>query len=98
MQESVEECPGGEHNALGIDFRAPDGFHTDGLTVFHQQFFNLVLPDVEKGSVVEYLTPFPDKFATVTLCPRTPYSRTFRTVEHTELDGCGIGNNTHLST
>ena len=57
----------------------------------------LVLPDVEIGGVVEDFAPFPDELAAVALSARAPHGRAFRFVEHAELDGGGIGDDTHAA-
>ena len=97
MHQSVEERARREHDAPGVERGAPDGFHAHGHTVFHQQLLHLVLPDVEVRRVVERLSPFPNEFAAVALCPGTPHGRSFRHVEHAELYRRGIGHQTHLS-
>ena len=98
VQESVEECPCGDDDAFGLDFCSPDCAHAGHLAVFHKQFLHLVLPDVESGGVVELFAPFPNELSPVALRPRAPHGRSFRTVEHSELYGGGVGDDAHLSS
>ena len=54
--------------------------------------------DVKIGSFIEFTSPFPYEFTTIALGSWTPHGRTFRTIEHTKLDGCGISDQSHLSS
>ena len=98
VHQTIEEGACSNDDSLCSDFSAPDGLDAhhlfpDGRTVrhcFHQQFISLVLPDVEIRSCIQNGAPLPDKLSSITLGTRTPDGRTFRTVEHAELDGSGI--------
>ena len=106
MHQAVEEGAAGDDDGLGPDFCAPDSLHAhhlipDGETVRHrlyQQLIGLVLPDVEIRRGIQHGAPFPDKLTPVALGTRTPNGRSLAAIEHTELDGGGIGHQSHLST
>ena len=97
VQQSVEKSAGGDDDTLRPDLHAPDGTDADSLTILYEQFVDLVLPNVEIGSGVKTLTPFPNEFPPVALGTRTPHGGTLGAVEHAELDGGGIGDDAHLS-
>ena len=95
VHQSAEECAGSEYHATCLNLNTPDGAHASHLAVFDHEFRHLVLPDVEVGRVLQYLAPCPDEFSTVALCPRAPHRRSFRQVEHTELEAAAVGHDAH---
>ena len=97
VHQSVEERPGGYHHRTGPELHAPYRLYAYGDAVFHYQLFGLVLPDVEIVGMVEPVAPFPDKLSPVALRPWRPYGRSLALVEHSELDGGEIGDDTCLS-
>ena len=108
MHQSVEERSGCNHNSPRTQLHAPYRLHTNNplcvlrlssnSRLLHQQLFCLVLPDIEVGGLIQSSAPFPDKLTTVALGTGTPHGRSLASVQHTELDGCGIRHQTHLST
>ena len=97
MHQSVEECSCGNDDAFSLEGYTPASGYSSHFTVFHEQFVYGILPDMEVRNVLQYFTPSPDKFATVALGARAPHSRTFRAVEHSELDGSAVGYQPHVS-
>ena len=106
VHQAVEESSCRHDNGFGTQLHAPDGLHSYHLlrlllchrNRLHQQLISLVLPDIEVVGMVQDTTPFPDKLPTVTLGTRAPHGRSFTAVKHSELDGCGIRHETHLSS
>ena len=48
--------------------------------------------------VAQYLDPLLDKPFAVTLAARAPHRRTFALIEHAELDGTAVRDDTHLTS
>ena len=97
MHQAVQECSCGDDDALGVELGSPDGFYADGLSVSNEQFVCLVLPDVEVVGMVEPVAPFPNELSPIALRPWRPHGRSLALVEHSELDGGEIGDDTCLS-
>ena len=99
VHEAVEEGAGGDDDGPGAEFHAPYCSHSYDRPrgAVDEELVGLVLEDVEVRGVVEDMSPLPDELPAVALCPRTPHCRSFRAVEHTELDGGGVGDKAHLS-
>ena len=103
MQQAVEEGSGGNNDAFRPKFHAPNRAHADGnaskifVGRFHEQFLDLVLPDVQTVDSIERFAPFPDEFLAVALRSRTPHCRTFAPIQHPKLDGRGIRHPTHFA-
>ena len=98
VHQSVEEGAGGDDYRPRIQADTPYCPDTQYLAVLCQQFVSLVLKDVKMVRVVKSFPPFPDEFATVALCARTPYGRAFGPVQHTELYRRGIGYQSHIAS
>ena len=92
VHQSVEKGAGCNHHGTCRKCGIPDGSHTTYFSLFNEDFRNLILPDVKIVRVFEVLSPFRDETCAVALGTRTPHGRTFRTVQHLELNGCGIRN------
>ena len=97
VHQSVKECAGCDDCSLCVYVNAPDGSYANCFAVFYEKFIGLVLPDIEVRGEVEFLAPLPYEFTAITLCSRAPHSRSFAYIEHTELNGCSIGNFSHLT-
>ena len=101
VEKSVEECASRNHHAACLYGHSPDGLYAhDGFVAsvfFNQEFFRLVLPDVEVWCAVECLSPFPYKLFPVALCPWAPDCRSLASVEHSELYCRCVGHDAHLS-
>ena len=106
VHQAVEEGAGSDDDALGVDLCSPDGAHADSshfcalclLCALREQFLCLILPDVEISGFIEMAAPFPDEFSSVALGSRAPYGRPLAYVQHSELDGGGISDESHLTT
>ena len=95
VHESVEEGACGDDDALSPKFGTEHRVHTDHCAVLDHQFGGHVLPDVQVGRLIEHVAPGPDVFLTVALGAWAPHGRTFRAVEHTELEGATVGHDAH---
>src|SRR6202008_3042350 len=73
-------------------------YHTTNFSFFHDQSLHHILPEIQVGRGFQHEPPFFSKFPPVALCPRTPHSRAFRTIQHTELDRGLISNNSRISS
>ena len=105
VHQSVQKSTSGHDDTPGSQFTAPDGLYTHHLfymllchnNIFYQQLISLVLPDIQVGRFIKHGAPFPNKFASVALGSRTPNGRSFRTVQHSKLDSCGVSDQCHLT-
>ena len=97
MHQSVQECTCSQNYAFGMERNAPAGNHSRYFSVLDQKFFNSVLPDMKVRYVLQNLSPGPDKFTAVALCTWTPHGRTFRAVEHAELNGSTVCYQSHVT-
>ena len=70
-------------------------FNAGHPTLLYRQSGHTVLPYIEVGRGVELLAPVGDKFLPVGLSARAPHGRTFRAIEHSELDAAAVGHDTH---
>ena len=98
MHQSVEKRSRRNDGASGVKLHAPHRLHARGDTVLHDNLVGLVLPHVKVGCVVQNCAPLPYKLSAVTLCSWAPHRRSFASVEHAKLNGCGIGHEAHLSS
>ena len=111
MHQTIQEGTGRNNHSLSPQLHAPDSPHSlhgalrhpfHGALrvirrVLHQQLLRLVLPDIKVRRFIQPAAPLPDKLPTVTLGTGTPHRRSFTTIQHPELDGCGIRHQTHLT-
>ncbi len=97
MHQAVQKCSGCYHYASCLEGNIHICYDTSYPFVFNQNLFNLILPDVKVWCVFKNFAPGPNEFSSVALCTRTPHCRPFTTVQHTELDGCSVGNFSHVS-
>ena len=98
VHQSVKERARCDDYSLCTERHAPDRLHAYRLSVLDKQLAGFVLPDVEVVHTVETGAPFPYKLSSVALCTRAPYCRTFTAVEHTELNGRGVSDESHLAS
>ena len=97
VHQSVEEGAGRDDNGLGVKLRTPNRSYATSHAMLRDDFGNFVLPDVKVVGVFQTSTPFGDEADAVALGTRAPHRRSFRTVEHAELNGGGIRHFAHLS-
>ncbi len=97
MHQAAEEGARGDNHGACRKGGSPQGAHSAHAVAFGEDFYRLVLPDVQVVGVFEAVPPLRDETGAVTLGARTPHGRTFRAVEHTELDGGGVCHLAHLS-
>jgi hypothetical protein len=98
MEQTVEEGTCGDYDTFGMEGDAPYRVYTDDFVVLYKQFVNGVLPNVEIGDVVKYLAPSPDKLLAVALGTGTPHGGTLRAIEHAELNGRAVSDDSRVST
>ena len=92
VHETVEKRAGRHDHGPGAERGAPYGAQASDGAVFHDEFGRFVLPYTQVLRVLQALAPGRDEPGPVALCPRAPHSRSFRAVEHTELDGRCVGH------
>ena len=107
VHQAVEEGAGGDHDAFRPKFHAPNRAHTHGHASnfirisrrnwLHEQFFHLVLPNVQTIDSIERFAPFPHEFFAVALRARTPHGRPLAPIQHPKLNRRGIGNTPHFA-
>ena len=97
VHESVEERTRSEHNSLAVECNAKLSCNSLYFTIFYNKTIDRVLPNPEVWSVLERRAPLRYKPDAVGLGARTPHCRTLAAIEHPELDGSAVGNNSHLT-
>ena len=97
VHESVEECACRHHHRAGMECYSPDGGNSHSHTVFDDECVCLVLPDIQIVGVVKYFAPFPDELSPVALRPWRPNGWAFSLIEHSELYGSGVGDDSGLT-
>jgi hypothetical protein len=66
-------------------------------TAFHQQSIYRILIKVHIGRLLQHFPPFGRKEHPVVLCTGAPHGGALAKVEHTELDGAKVGNDTAVA-
>lgn len=97
MQETVEKSAVGKDDSACFHLDTEGRIDaTDGVAA-DKKFGYDILPDIEVVGGGETLNPLLDEAFSVALTAWTPHGRTFAAVEHTELDGALVGDDTHIS-
>ena len=95
VHQAIEESAIGEHHGTGSETCPLASYYTADAAIFvNYQLIYTALPDVQVGGMFECVAPHLGILGAIALCTRTPHCRAFRAVEHTELNGCSVGNNT----
>ena len=98
MNQSIQKCTNSQHHCLCLKFNPHTSNNTCHCAIFKSQPRNSVLPHIQVGRIFYNISPFPDKLHTIVLSTRAPHCRTFRTIEHPELDSSFVAHYSHLST
>src|SRR6185437_1071939 len=93
MNHTIKKGPAGYDHGLGCNGMAETGDYSAYLVILNYQGANHVLVEVDIWGLFEHLPPRGSEKHPVVLCPGTPHSGPFATVEHPELDHAFIGNN-----
>ena len=105
VHQSIEESACCQNHTLSIDLCAPNGSYANGLFClllchsnrFYHQFVSLILPDIEVGGCIEVSAPLPDELSSVALGSWRPNGRSLAHVQHPELYGGSVSQQSHLS-
>lgn len=97
MQKTIEKSAVGKDDSARFHLDAEGSLDAADGVVVNEEFGYDVLPDIEVVGGGETLNPLLDKAFSIALTARTPHGRTFAAVEHTELDGALVGDDTHVS-
>ena len=98
MEQTVEEGTCGDYDTFCMEGDTPYGVYTDDFAILYKQFVNGVLPDAKVGDIVKYLAPSPNKLLAVALSAGAPHGGTLRAIEHAELNGRAVGDDSRVST
>ena len=97
VHKAIEESAGSKHHRLGLEANTHlrDGPLDAGMIFAEKELRYRILPDEKVGGVLEHIAPSPDESSAIGLTSWAPHGRALRTVEHAELNGAAIGDDTH---
>mgnify|MGYP003313098082 CR=1 FL=1 len=80
-----------------MDFATHIGHHTFHPVALKKQTDNGILPEVEIRCFFQHAAPFGRKHHLVALATRTPHGRSFRLIQHPELNHGAVGDNARIT-
>ena len=98
VHDAIEKCAVRENNGFGSNFSSDAGNYPYAFFTFDPDSCYGILAEIEVLGAFEHQSPFFSKKVAVILRSRTPHRRSFRTVQHSELDGTVIADDTGIST
>ena len=97
MHQPIEEGAVGEDHRLGADLHAQPCFDPDAATLLDKDPHHAVLPKIQVGGALEHLSPSLGKQVAVVLRSGAPHGWSLGLVEHAELDGASVGNESGIA-
>ena len=98
VYQTVQESAISEDDSLAFDVSTHHGFDPFHLVAINEQAQHSILPKIDIGCLLQHAAPFSRKHHLVALASGTPHGRTFRLVEHPELDHGAVGNDARITT
>src|ERR1035438_7787359 len=97
VNDAVQKSSVGKNDCFGVELHSHSGNNANYFSVLNDHFFHHVLPEIYVGRLLKHFSPFVRKHRAVVLRTRTPHRRTFASVQHSELNGGSVGNNSRIS-
>ena len=97
VHQTLQEGSGGQDDRLCFENNTHTGCNAPDFSLFDAQVDHGILPKIEVGCIFEHTAPFGRKFGLIALRSGTPHGRTFRSVQHAELQRCPVGDDSHIS-
>ena len=98
VHDPIQECSRGHDNSAPSNGMAHSGCHSSNAISFDDEAIHHVLNEIEFVDGFQFHSPRLGEEHSVVLRSRAPHGGTFRTIEHTELDGTFVADNPGIAT
>ena len=98
VHQAIQEGAVGEHDGLRMNGHTEARLDANTSAILGQDADDAVLPKVEVGCGLQHFSPGLGKEVAVVLCPGAPHRWAFGLVQHPELDGAAVRDQTRVAT